>query len=103
MTTMIVFYLKETGACVLPINCARSEITEQGNKAYFNGESVCNDLSVIAYAEVPEQSIYTDSFDENGMIRTPKLFSELTQGTVAPSDRNRIAALEDALLALTGV
>ena len=101
---MIVFYLKNEGQCVLVIDCDLSEITVEDNKAYWRGQVVNNNMAISAYAEVPRQSIYTTTADDMGMpMPTPKLFSELTQGTVAPSDRNRIAALEDALLALTGV
>jgi hypothetical protein len=101
---MIVFYRKESGICMLSIGCDLSEITVDNNRAYYAGEVVNNNMTISAFVEVPRQSIYTESVDEEGfIIRTPKLFSELTQGTVAPSDRDRIAALEDALLALTGV
>lgn len=89
---------------MLAIDCAVSEIIVSDNKAYYNGEVVNNDMTISAYAEVPKQSISTESVDEMGMpIQTPKLFSELTQGTVVPSDKDRIAALEDAIIALTGV
>jgi hypothetical protein len=101
---MIVFYLKNEGQCMLAIDCDLSEITVADNRAYYAGEVVNNNMTISAYAEVPEQSIYTESVGEDGFpIRTPKLFSELTQGTVAPSDKNRIAALEDAIIALSGV
>jgi hypothetical protein len=101
---MIVFYLKDEGTCMLSIDCNLSEIFIEDNRAYYAGQIVNNNMIISAYAEVPKQSIYTDSVDEMGMpVQTPKLFSELTQGTVAPSDKDRIAALEDALLALTGV
>ena len=101
---MIVFYLLETGQCMLAIDCDPSEITVENNKAYWRGQVVNNNMTISSYAEVPKQSIYTESVDEMGMLmQTPKLFSELTQGTVAPSDRNRIAALEDAIIALSGV
>jgi hypothetical protein len=101
---MIVFYLSETGQCMLTIDCDPSEITVEDNKAYWRGQVVNNNMAISAYAEVPKQSIYTTTADDMGMpIQIPKLFSELTQGTVAPSDRNRIAALEDAIIALSGV
>ena len=101
---MIVFYLKESGLCMISIDCDPSEITVENNKAYWQGRVVNNNMTLSAYAEVPKQSIYTESVDDLGMtIQIPKLFSELTQGTVAPSDRNRIAALEDAIIALSGV
>lgn len=101
---MIVFYLEETGECMLAIDCDLSEITVEDNKAYWRGQVVNNNMTVSAYAEVPKQSIYTESVDEMGMpIQIPNLFSELTQGTVVPSDKDRIAALEDAIIALTGV
>ena len=101
---MIVFYLSETGQCMLTIDCDPSEITVEDNKAYWRGQVVNNNMAISAYAEVPKQSIYTTTADDMGMpMQTPKLFSELTQGTVAPSDRNRIAALEDAIIALSGV
>ena len=89
---------------MLAIDCDLSEITVADNRAYYAGEVVNNNMAISAYAEVPKQSIYTESVGEDGFpIRTPKLFSELTQGTVAPSDKNRIAALEDAIIALSGV
>lgn len=101
---MIVFYLSETGQCMLAIDCDPSEITVDDNKAYWHGRVVNNNMTVSSYAEVPKQSISTESVDEMGMpIQTPKLFSELTQGTVVPSDKDRIAALEDAIIALMGV
>ena len=101
---MIVFYLKNEGQCVLAIDCDLSEITVEDNKAYYAGNVVNNNMAISTCAEVPRQSIYTGSVDGMGMpIQIPKLFSELTQGTVAPSDRNRIAALEDAIIALSGV
>jgi hypothetical protein len=88
---------------MLAIDCDPSEITVENNKAYWRGQ-VVNNMAISAYAEVPKQSIYTTTADDMGMpMQTPKLFSELTQGTVAPSDRNRIAALEDAIIALSGV
>jgi hypothetical protein len=89
---------------MISIDCDPSEITVENNKAYWQGRVVNNNMTLSAYAEVPKQSIYTESVDDLGMtIQIPKLFSELTQGTVAPSDRNRIAALEDAIIALSGV
>ena len=101
---MIVFYLLETGQCMLAIDCDPSEITVENNKAYWRGQVVNNNMTISSYAEVPKQSIYAELMGDEGMpIRVPKLFSELTQGTVAPSDRNRIAALEDAIIALSGV
>ena len=101
---MIVFYLLETGQCMLAIDCDPSEIAVEDNKAYYHGQVVNNNMTISAYAEVPKQSIYTESVDDMGVpVQIPKLFSELTQGTVAPSDRDRIAALEDAIIALSGV
>ena len=101
---MIVFYLLETGQCMLSIDCDPSEITVEDNKAYWRGQLVNNNMTISACAEVPRQSIYTESVDEMGMpIQIPKLFSELAQGTVAPSDGGRIAAMEDAIIALSGV
>ena len=101
---MIVFYLLESGNCMLAIDCDPSEITVEDNRAYWRGQVVNNNMTISAYAEVPKQSIYTTTADDMGMpMQTPKLFSELTQGTVAPSDRNRIAAMEDAIIALSGV
>ena len=101
---MIVFYDIKSERCVLTIDCDPSDITVEDNKAYWRGQVVNNNMTISAFAEVPNQSIYTESIDEDGMpMQTPKLFSELTQGTVAPSDRNRIAALEDAIIALSGV
>jgi hypothetical protein len=101
---MIVFYLKETGECMLAIDCEPSEITVENNKAYWQGRVVNNNMTISAYAEVPKQSIYAELMGDEGMpIRVPKLFSELAQGTVAPSDGGRIAALEDAIIALSGV
>ncbi len=101
---MIVFYDIKSERCVLTIDCDPSDITVEDNKAYWRGQVVNNNMTISAYAEVPRQSIYTTTADDMGMpMQTPKLFSELTQGTVAPSDRNRIAALEDAIIALSGV
>lgn len=101
---MIVFYVLETGQCMLTIDCDLSEITVSDNKAYWNGEVVNNNMAISAYAEVPKQEIFSESVDSEGVpIQIPKLFSELTQGTVLPSDKDRIAALEDAIIALTGV
>lgn len=89
---------------MLSINCSMSDITVTDGKAYLKGEIVNNNMAISAYGEVPEQSIYTESIDEEGFpMQTPKLFSELAQGTVAPSDKTRIAALEDAIIALSGV
>jgi hypothetical protein len=89
---------------MLDIDCDLSEIETKDNRAYWRGQVVNNNMTISAYAEVPKQSICTESVDEMGIpIQIPKLFSELTQGTVAPSDRNRIAALEDAIIALSGV
>jgi hypothetical protein len=101
---MIVFYDKKTGTCMLTIDCELPDITVENSRAYYRGEAINNNMIISACTEVPEQSIYTESIGEEGFpIRTPKLFSELTQGTVAPSDKTRIAALEDAMLALSGV
>jgi hypothetical protein len=89
---------------MLSIDCDPSEITVENNKAYWRGNVVNNNMTISAYAEVPKQSIYTESADDEGMpIQIPKLFSELIQGTVAPSDKDRISALEDAIIALSGV
>jgi hypothetical protein len=101
---MIVFYLKNEGMCMLAIDCTLSEITVTDNRAYYAGEMVNNNMAISAYAEVPKQSIYTESVGEDGFpIRTPKLFSELTQGTVEPTTEARIKAAEDAILAMMGV
>lgn len=89
---------------MLAIDCDLSEIMVENNKAYWREQLVNNNMTISAYAEVPKQSIYTESVDEMGMtVQTPKLFSELMQGTVVPSDKDRIAALEDAIIALSGV
>jgi hypothetical protein len=101
---MIVFYHVETGTCMLAIDCGMSEITVSENKAYYRGEIVNNNMEISAYAEVPKQSVSTVGTGEGGLpIRIPKLFSELETGIVQPSNADRIAALEDALLALMGV
>lgn len=101
---MIVFYLKNEGTCMLDIDCSLSDIDVTDNRAYFAGNAVNNNMTISAYAEVPKQSIYTESVNELGIsIRTPKLFSELAQGTVKPTTEARIKAAEDAIIALMGV
>jgi hypothetical protein len=101
---MIVFYDKATETCMLSINCSESDISVIDGKAYFKCEIVNNNMAISAYTEVPEQSIYTELIDEGGFLtRTPKLFSELTRGSIAPSDADRISALESAVLVLMGV
>jgi hypothetical protein len=89
---------------MLTIDCDLSEITVEDNKAYWNGEVVNNNMTISAYAEVPKQSIYTESVDEIGMsVQTPKLFSELdTESPITPSETARLKALEDAMLELLG-
>ena len=101
---MIVFYLVENGQCMLAIDCDLSEITVEGNKAYYRGQVVNNNMEISAYAEVPKQSIYTESVDEMGMpVQTPKLFSELdTESPITPTEATRLKALEDAMLELLG-
>ncbi len=67
---------------MLSIDCTLSDITVTDNRAYFKDEVVNNNMTISAFAEVPGQCIYTDSMDDEGSpIRTPKLFSELTQYT----------------------
>ena len=101
---MIVFYLKETGECMLAIDCEPSEITVESNRAYLRGNVVNNNMTISSYAEVPKQSIYTESVDEMGMpIQIPKLFSELDANSpIALSEASRLKALEDAMLELLG-
>jgi hypothetical protein len=101
---MIVFYLFETGECMLQIDCDITDITVIDNRAYFAGQVVNNNMAISAYAEVPNQSIYTESVDEMGMpMQTPKLFSELdTESPITPTEATRLKALEDAMLELLG-
>jgi hypothetical protein len=101
---MIVFYLVENGQCMLSIDCDPSEIAVEEGKAYWRGQVVNNNMTLSAYAEVPKQSIYTESVDETGMtIQIPKLFSELdTDSPITPSGAARLKALEDAMLELLG-
>jgi hypothetical protein len=100
---MIVFYDIKSGNCMLAIDCGPSDIAVEDNKAYWSGQVVNNDMTISAYAEVPKQSIYTESVDEMGMPdQIPKLFSELTQGIVEPTIEERLKVAEDALLELLG-
>jgi hypothetical protein len=101
---MIVFYLLETGQCMLSIDCDPSEIAVEEGKAYWRGQVVNNNMAISAYAEVPKQSIYAESVDGMGMpIQIPKLFSELdTESPITPSETARLKALEDAMLELLG-
>lgn len=84
---MIVFYLKETGECMLSIDCDPTEITVEGNKAYWNGKVVNNDMTRSAMAEVPKQPIR----DANDV---PRKFPELKAGTATVSLETRVAAIE---------
>ncbi len=101
---MIVFYLKESGTCMLSIDCDPSEIAVEEGKAYWRGQVVNNNMTISAFAEVPKQSIYTESVDGMGIpVQVPKLFSELdTDSPITPSEAARLKALEDAMLELLG-
>jgi hypothetical protein len=101
---MIVFYLKRSGTCMLSIDCDPSEIAVEEGKAYWRGQVVNNNMTISAFAEVPKQSIYTESGGDLGMtIQIPKLFSELdTESQIVPSEAARLKALEDAMLELLG-
>lgn len=97
---MIVFYLIDTGECMLAIDCDPSEITVENNKAYWQGNVVNNNMTISAYVEVPKQEIFTAGQD--GEI-VPKLFSDLdAESPIVPSESARLQALEDAMLELLG-
>lgn len=89
---------------MLAIDCDPSEITVENNKAYWRGQVVNNNMTISAFAEVPKQSIYTETVDEFGeSMQTPKLFSELdTESPITPTEATRLKALEDAMLELLG-
>jgi len=54
-------------------------------------------MTNISYTDIIDQEITT--YDTN-MIPSPKLFSELKQGV---PDEVKIAAMQDAIIALSGV
>ena len=98
---MIVFYLTETGQCMLSIDCDIEDITIIENKAYYNGQIVNNNMEISAIVDVPKQRIRNGIITEDGMEYTPKLFSELMQYTVDEkweiirSKRNKLLTATD--------
>ena len=94
---MIVFYNTATGLCIRPANGMAANVVITDNKAYYNSELVLEDMTGVSYADVLDQDIYT--YDIN-MMPVPKLFSALKQGV---PDEVKIAAMQDAILALSGV
>ena len=94
---MIVFYNTQTGLCIRAANGITANVTVSNNQASSPDGLLMTDMTNVAYADVLDQDIYT--YDIN-MIPAPKLFSALKQGV---PDEVKIAAMQDAILALTGV
>lgn len=94
---MIIFYNTKTGYCVRSSQGIASDVIIENNIAYLNGEVHWRDMTNIAIDDIIDQNIYNYDSDMNP---TPKLYSELKQGT---PDEVRIKAMEDALLAFMGV
>jgi hypothetical protein len=91
---MIVFYDPVTGICIRSANGVAANVIIAGGKAYYDSDLVLENMTNVAYADVPDQNIYGNSI---GGIPTPRSFFELKQGI---PDEVKIAALEDAMLEL---
>jgi hypothetical protein len=94
---MIVFYNISTGLCIRSANGIAANLVIIDGKAYYNSELVLEDMTNVAYADVPDQEI--NNYDVN-MMPTPKLYSVLRQGV---PDEVRLATIESAILALSGL
>lgn len=94
---MIVFYNISTGLCIGLIKGITANLVIIDGNAYYNSELVLKDMTNVAYADVPDQDIYT--YDSN-MMPTPKLYSALRQGV---PDEVRLATVESAIIALSEV
>jgi hypothetical protein len=95
---MIIFYNSTTGLCIRSANGITTNLVITDGKAYYNSELVLNDMTNVAYADVPDQDIYI--YDKNMLPTTPKLYSALKQGV---PDEVRLATIESAIIALSGV
>lgn len=94
---MIVFYNTQTGLCIRSANGIASGVTIIGGKAYYGSDRLLENMTDTAYTDVLDQDICT--YDAN-MNPTPKLFSALKQDV---PDEVKIAAIQDAIIALSGV
>jgi len=94
---LIIFYNNQTGLCIRTANGISRDVTVTNNRAFYKSDLLVADMTNISYTDIIDQEITT--YDTN-MIPSPKLFSELKQGV---PDEVKIAAMQDAIIALSGV